>query len=88
MMYKVIYTPQAFKTLEKMDKYTKTLIYAWIDKYLNECEDPRSRGKALKGDRKDQWRYRVGDYRIIAKIDDGKLIILIIKIGHRREIYK
>ena len=88
MKYKVDYTDQAFKTLEKMDKYTRTLIYAWIDKNLYECENPRLIGKPLKGNKKGQWRYRIGDYRLIAKIEDDRLIILIIKIGHIREVYK
>lgn len=87
MKYSVVYTPQVLKTLEKMDKYTKTLIYAWIDKNLAECEDPRIRGKALRGDRKNQWRYRIGDYRLIVDIRDKELVILVIKIGHRREVY-
>ena len=87
MKYTVEYTKQAVKELEKLDKYTRKIILLWIDKNLQDTEDPRIHGKALTADRVGQWRYRVGDYRIIAKIEDDKLVILVITIGHRREIY-
>lgn len=88
MSYQVNYLPQVVKTLEKMDKYTKRIIVEWIEKNLVGCEDPRVHGKPLSSDRAGQWRYRIGDYRIIAKIEDEKLIVLVITIGHRREVYK
>lgn len=88
MKYKVEYLPQVFKTLEKMDKFTKRIIVEWIEKNLVDCENPRLYGKPLSANRAGQWRYRIGDYRIIAKIEDDKLIILVIAIGHRRGIYK
>ena len=84
MKYKVEYLPQVFKTLEKMDKFTKRIIVEWIEKNLVDCENPRLFGKPLSANRAGQWRYRIGDYRIIAKIEDDKLIILVIAIGHRR----
>lgn len=87
MRYKVEYLPQVVKTLEKMDKFTKRIIVEWIEKNLEDCKDPRIHGKALAANRKGQRRYRVGDYRIIAEIEDEKLIILVITIGHRREVY-
>ena len=87
MKYDVEYLPRVVKELEKMDKYTKRIILGWIEKNLVGCEDPRAHGKPLVANRLGQWRYRVGDYRIIAKIEDNKLVILVIAIGHRREIY-
>ena len=51
-------------------------------------ENPRQRGKALVGERTGYWRYRIGDYRVIAKIEDGRMVILVVAIGHRREIYR
>lgn len=87
MKYKVEYLPQVFKTLEKMDKFTKRIIIEWIEKHLVDCENPRIHGKPLTANRVGQWRYRIGEYRIIAKIEDHKLIIFAIAIGHRREIY-
>lgn len=70
-----------------MDQPTRKLIYAWIDKKLQNCENPRVHGKGLTSDRSGQWRYRIGDYRVLADIQDDKLLILVIELGHRREIY-
>ena len=86
-MFKVEYTESALKDLKKLDKYTRKLILAWIEKNLVNCSDPRMHGKGLVSNRSGQWRYRIGDYRIIADIQDNKLIILIIGAGHRRNIY-
>ena len=88
MKYKVDYLPSVFKTLEKMDRFTKRIIVEWIEKNLVDCENPRVHGKPLSTNRAGQWRYRIGDYRVIAKIEDDRLIILVIAIGHRKEIYK
>ena len=88
MKYKVEYLPQVYKTLQKLDIFTKHIIVGWIEKNLVDCENPRLFGKPLSANRSGQWRYRIGDYRVIAKIEDDKLIILVIAIGHRRDIYK
>ncbi|HKM02125.1 MAG TPA: type II toxin-antitoxin system RelE/ParE family toxin [Sedimentibacter sp.] len=88
MKYQVQYTPVAIKQLKKMDDYTRKLIYAWIDKNVQGCNNPREQGKGLTANHSGQWRYRIGDYRIIAEIQDEKVIVLIVNIGHRKEIYK
>ena len=88
MSYKVEYLPQVVKTLQKLDKYTSRIIVEWIEKNLVGCDDPRKIGKPLSANRVGQWRYRVGDYRIITTIQDDRLIILVITIGHRRDVYK
>lgn len=87
-MYHVEFTKNALKQLKKLDKTTSALILGWIRKNLEGCTDPRIHGKGLTANRSGQWRYRVGDYRVIAEIDDGKITILILNIGHRREIYQ
>ncbi len=86
--YKVEYTPAAIKQIKKLDGSTRKLIRAWIEKNLVGCKDPRAHGKGLSGDKSGQWRYRVGDYRILAEIQDNKVVILIINIGHRKDVYK
>ena len=86
-MYKVEYAPLAIKQLKKMDKHISALIIGWIEKNLVDCEDPRQYGKGLVANRSGEWRYRIGDYRILADIQDDKLVILIITVGHRREVY-
>ena len=87
MTYKVEYTEQANKELKKIDKHTQFFILAWIEKNLVDCENPRQHGKGLTANRSGEWRYRVGDYRIIAEIEDDKVIILVLTVGHRREVY-
>ena len=87
MTYKVEYTEQAIKELRKIDKHTQFFILAWIEKNLVDCENPRQHGKGLTANRSGEWRYRVGDYRIIAEIEDDKVIILVLTVGHRRDIY-
>lgn len=87
-MYTVSFLPSVLKELRKFDKYTERILINWIEKNLQDCEDPRIHGKPLSANRVGQWRYRVGDYRIIASIKDEQLLILVIAIGHRKEICK
>jgi len=86
--YNVTYTSKAIKQLMKMDKGIQRLIYAWIDKNLQGCENPRLHGKSLVGDKSGQWRYRIGDYRLICEIHDKEITILVLEAGYRREIYE
>ena len=85
--YDVELTERFKKEFRKLDKYTQKMLRAWIDKNLVDCEDPRQHGKGLSANLSGQWRYRIGDYRLICQIDDGKLIILALTVGHRRDIY-
>lgn len=87
MEYEVVFAEKALKSLKKMDKHISSLIIGWIEKNLQGCTDPRQFGKGLTANRSGQWRYRVGDYRLLADIQDEKITILIINIGHRRDIY-
>ena len=86
--YDVELTERFKKEFRKLDKYTQKILRAWIDKNLVDCENPRQHGKGLTANLSGQWRYRIGDYRLICQIDDGKLIILALTVGHRRDIYK
>lgn len=88
MKYRVEYTKQAVKQLKKLDKSTASLIIGWIEKNLVDCENPRQYGKGLVANHRGEWRYRIGNYRLIADIQDEKIVILILSIGHRREIYE
>ena len=87
MKYDVEYSKTAVNTIKKMDSSTSNLIRTWIEKNLINTENPRIKGKALTGDLKGLWRYRVEDYRILAEIQDDKIVILILDIGHRSKIY-
>ena len=86
-MYRVAFTEKALKSLKKLDPNVSKMLLAWVRKNLEDCTDPRQHGKALVGDHSGQWRYRVGDYRLIAEIKDDEIIILVLNIGHRNNIY-
>ncbi|MDO5440248.1 MAG: type II toxin-antitoxin system RelE/ParE family toxin [Erysipelotrichaceae bacterium] len=88
MKYQIKFSERFNKSFNKLDHYTQTMIYAWIEKHIEGTDNPRSTGKALTNNLKGLWRYRIGDYRLICEIHDKELIILAITIGHRRDIYK
>ena len=85
MKYRVDYTRKAEKQLSKLDAPVQKRINKWIRTNLDGCEDPTAYGKPLTASLKGYWSYRVGDYRIIADIQDDKILILIAEVGHRRE---
>lgn len=83
----IVFTEEAKKDLKKLNPaIAKAIINVLRD--IENLDNPRSRGKALVGNKKGFWRYRVQDYRIICRIKDDVMIIEVIKIGHRRDIYK
>lgn len=87
MSYTIRTTPRFDKSFKKLDRYTQRIIKSWIEKNLLNCENPRAHGKSLTANRSGQWRYRIGDYRLICHIDDEELIILALNVGHRRTVY-
>ena len=84
----VEFSRRALKDIKKLDKSTAALILVWIRKNLEGCENPRAHGKGLTANHSGEWRYRVGDYRLLAEIQDGKLVIIMLTVGHRSEVYK
>ena len=87
-MYTLIYSKTVIKDFKKADKQLQKNIYNQIDKNLQNCIKPREKGKALSYNRIGQWRYRIGNYRLICEIKDKELIILALEFGHRKNIYK
>lgn len=87
MKYKVETTPKFEKEFKKLDRYTQKMIKTWIEKNLVNNENPRQHGRGLTANHSGEWRYRIGDYRLICKIQDNELIILALSVGHRREVY-
>lgn len=85
--YQLIYSERAKKDVKKLDPYTKQMIKSWIEKRLLHSENPRAHDKALTGNHKGEWRYRIGDYRLICAIEDERLVILSLALGHRREVH-
>jgi len=84
----VEFKPNAFKELKRQDHKIQAQVFHFLDRLINHYDSPRSIGLPLKGKSNGLWRYRVGDYRLICKIEDHQLIIVVLGVGHRREIYK
>lgn len=87
MRYSVRFSLSAQRSFNKLDEPVKEMILAWILKHLEGSINPTSMGLALKGNLKGLWRYRIGKYRIIAEINQHELIIVVIEVGHRKNVY-
>ena len=88
MSYEIVTTEKFDRAFKKLDRQVQRLIKAWIDKNLSGTDDPRRYGKPLTANRIVPWRYRIGDYRLLAEINDNDLIIIAIDIGHRSKVYR
>ena len=86
MSWKIDFTASAEKELAKVDKNGAKRIIKFLRERVS--VDPRSFGKALKGDHSGLWRYRVGDYRVICEIYDETITVLVVRVGHRKEVYR
>lgn len=86
-MWSVQWDDRAVKELRKLDKAAQKVILRYLKNHIASEDDPRRFGKALLGDKKGFWRYRVGDYRLICSIEDNILNVLVLAVGHRKDIY-
>jgi mRNA interferase RelE/StbE len=83
----VIFTPHAEKAFAKLDRPVQKEIERYLSTRVLMAEHPRSLGKPLKGNLSDYWSYRSGYYRIICKIEDHELVIVVVRVAHRRQVY-
>ena len=89
MAYNVELSESAERELGKLDSPQAKRILKFLHQRVARLDDPRSIGEALHGSRLGEfWKYRVGDYRLICKIEDDRLIVLVLRVGHRKEIYR
>ena len=89
MAWQIELSTLAQKNLDQLDPQIARRILTFLNERVAHLDDPRSIGEALKGARLGEfWKYRVGDYRIVSRIEDGTLCILVVKIGNRREVYR
>ncbi len=89
MAWKIEVSPAADLELSKLDAQYSKRILKFLHERLAKLENPRSLGKALQGSRLGEfWKYRVGDYRLICKIEDDRVVVLVLRVGHRKEIYR
>ena len=88
MAWKIEFDAVAVRELDKLDPQIARRILAFLHDRVAKLDDPRSIGGALTGSKLGEfWKYRVGDYRLISSIEDERVTVLVIKIGHRREVY-
>ena len=88
MAWRIELTGEARKQLKKIGHTEAKRIRDYLRQRIEPLDDPRQIGKALKGRFSDLWRYRVGDYRLVCELRDEVLVVLVIRIGHRKEIYR
>ena len=78
----------AKRQLRKLDSSNAQVILRYLNRLVQETSDPRERASGLRANLAGLWRYRVGDYRVICSIEDHELMILVLQIGHRRDVYQ
>lgn len=88
MAWTIEYAESVQKAVRKLEAQERHRIRAFLEERVARLDDPRSAGKALAGSLAGLWRYRVGDYRVIAKIEDNRLVVLVVGIGHRKDAYR
>jgi len=89
MAWSLELSPLAEKNLSQLDPQIARRILKFLYDRVATLDDPRSIGEALKGPKLGEfWKYRVGDYRVITAIEDGQLIVFVVRVGNRREVYR
>lgn len=89
MAWQIEFDPEALKDLKKLDRPVQVRLVAFLRDRLSPLDDPRSIGEALSGARLGTyWKYRVGDWRIVCDIRDQRLIVRVLRVGNRREVYR
>jgi mRNA interferase RelE/StbE len=89
MAWKIELSATAVRELDKIEAQQRRRILKFLGDRVANLENPRSIGQALQGSKFGEfWKYRVGDYRLISKIEDYRVVILVLRIGHRRDIYR
>jgi mRNA interferase RelE/StbE len=89
MAWRVELSADVDRELAKLDPQQRKRILKFLSERVARLDNPRSIGQALHGSRLGEfWKYRVGDYRLICKIEDDRLVVLVLRVGHRREIYR
>lgn len=87
MVWKIEFAPRVEKELKRIGKSEAKRILDYLVERVASLKDPRQLGKPLKGNLTEYWRYRVGDYRVVCEIQDAKMVVLVVRVGHRKEVY-
>jgi mRNA interferase RelE/StbE len=86
--WRIEITRTAEKQITKLGRQAQKLILRFLHERLTPADDPRQWGKPLHGEKQGLWRYRIGDYRLICEIQDEKVVVLVLEVGHRKEVYR
>jgi mRNA interferase RelE/StbE len=86
--WRVEFHRAAVRDMRKLGTDAERRVPQYLRERIAGSEDPRRFGHALSGERKELWRYRVGNYRIVAAIEDDRFVVLVVTVGHRREVYR
>lgn len=88
MVWTIEFVPEAAKELKKLGRSEAARIIRTLEERIAVLDDPRSLGAPLVGEHAGYWRWRIGDYRVVARIEDARVVILVVRVGHRREVYR
>ncbi len=88
MAWTANFDPRALRELEKLDRMAQRRVVKFLQERVLRGADPRDLGKAMTGDKAGLWRYRLGDYRLICRIDDESELVLVLRVAHRKEAYR
>jgi mRNA interferase RelE/StbE len=88
LAWAIEFLPEAAKELKKLDRTAAARIVKTLEQRIAVLDDPRTIGSALTGDYVGYWRWRIGDYRVVAQIEDERIVILVVRVAHRREVYR
>ena len=88
MSLTIEFTESALKQLRHLDKAQARRIVSFLNNRIVPCDDPRLLGKALVGNFSGLWRYRIGDFRVVAQIRDEKVVVVVVRVAHRKEVYE
>lgn len=87
-MWTIEFLPEAAKELRKLDRQVAARIIRTLEERIAPLEDPRTIGSALVGEHAGFWRWRIGDYRVVARLEDARVTVLVVRVAHRREVYR
>jgi mRNA interferase RelE/StbE len=88
LAWTIEFVPEAAKELKKLGRSEAARIVRTLEQRVAVLENPRTIGAPLKGEHDGYWRWRIGDYRVIARIEDAQILILVVRVAHRREVYR
>ncbi|MHB8654425.1 MAG: type II toxin-antitoxin system RelE family toxin [Terriglobia bacterium] len=88
MLWTVSFEPRALRELEQLDRIAQRRVVRFLQERVAGNRNPRDLGKPLTGDLAGLWRYRIGEFRIVCRIDDDRLTVLVIRVAHRKDVYR